>query len=55
MTELSAALVSRIKLDRVWLFALALPLIIAVFDLAQAIETVSVVSAIVVGRLKARR
>ena len=39
MTDLTASLVSRIKLDRVWLFAFALPLVVALFDPAQAIET----------------
>ena len=40
MTDLTASLVARIKLDRVWLFALILPLIIAFIDPPQAIETV---------------
>ena len=40
MTELTASLVSRIKVDRVWLFAFALPFVVALFDPAQAIETV---------------
>ena len=40
MTDLTASLVARIRIDRVWLFALALPCVVALFDPAQAIETV---------------
>ena len=40
MAELTASLLSRVRIDRVWLFALALPFVVALFDSAQAVETV---------------
>ena len=40
MAELSGGRLPRIKIDRPWAFALALPFVIAVFDPAQAVETV---------------
>ncbi len=40
MTELSGGRLPRIRIDRPWAFALALPFVIAVFDPGQAIETV---------------
>ncbi len=41
MAEVSAASRGpRLKIDRVWAFALALPFVIALFDPAQAVETV---------------
>jgi len=40
MAEITQTPASRFKIDRVWVFVLALPFVIAAFDLGQAIETV---------------
>lgn len=40
MTDISHGSGPRFRVDRVWLFALILPLVVAVFDPAQAVETV---------------
>ena len=40
MADASHTAIARFKVDRVWLFALVLPFLIALFDPAQAIETV---------------